>query len=88
MIELIGFSPDSDPTSPGVITDCTQLVPSDKGMTAAPSPVDVGADVLVAECRGAAVLKNTAGTRRTLAGTQSKLYALSGTSWADVSTGT
>ena len=88
MIELLGFSPDLDPNTPGVITDCTQLVPSDKGMASAPSPVDPGSDVLVADCRGAAVLQNTAGTRRTIAGTQSKLYELSGTSWADVSTGT
>ncbi len=88
MIEFLGFSPDQDPTTPGVITDCTQLIPSEKGMVSAPSPVDVGADVLVDDCRGAAVLKNTAGTRRTIAGTQTKLYELSGTSWNDVSTGT
>src|SRR5512138_1408784 len=88
MNPLVGFAPDRDPTEPGVITDCTQLIPSEKGMVAAPSAVDANADVLVADCRGAVVLKNTAGVRRTIAGTQSKLYELSGTSWADVSTGT
>jgi hypothetical protein len=88
MIELLGFAPDQDPTTPGVITDCTQLIPSEKGMVAAPSPVDVGTDVLVADCRGAVVTKNTSGIRRTIAGTRTKLYELTGTSWTDVSTGT
>jgi hypothetical protein len=88
MIELLGFAPDVDPTTPGVLTDCSQLIPSEKGMVAAPSAADGGTDVLVADCRGAAVMQNTSGTRRTIAGTQSKLYALSGTAWSDVSTGT
>jgi hypothetical protein len=88
MIPFLGFSPDMDPTTPGVITDCSHLIPSEKGMVSAPSPVDAGTDVLVDDCRGAAVLQNTSGTRRTIAGTQSKLYELNSTTWDDVSTGT
>lgn len=88
MIEILGFAPDLDPVTPGVLTDCAQLIPSEKGMVAAPSPVDANTDVLVSDCRGAAVLMNTAGTRRTIAGTRTKLYELSGSSWNDVSTGT
>lgn len=88
MISFLGFAPDLDPTTPGVITDCEQLIPSEKGMVAAPALVDAGIDVLVDDCRGAAVLTNTAGTRRTVAGTQSKLYQLNSTAWDDVSTGT
>lgn len=88
MIELLGFAPDLDPLTPGVITDCVQLIPSEKGMISAPSLFDVGAGTLAAECRGAAVLTNTAGTRRTIAGTQTRLYELNGASWDDVSAGT
>lgn len=88
MTPLIGFAPDADPTTPGVITDCTHLIPSEKGMTAAPSAVNPGHDALVDDCRGAAVLINTQGIRRTVAGTQGKLYELSSNTWTDVSTGT
>ena len=89
MIELIGFAPDLDTTTPGVVTDCTQLIPTERGMAAAPSAVSVsGLGALAAECRGAAVLTNTSGTRRTFAGTQTKLYELSSSTWSDVSGGT
>lgn len=88
MISLLGFSPDMDPNTPGVITDCYHFIPSEKGMVSAPSPVDPGNDVLVDDCRGAAVLTNTLGIRRTIAGTQTHLYELNATSWDDVSAGT
>ncbi len=89
MIHLIGFVPDMDSTSPGVLTDCTQLIPTEKGMASAPSAVGVsGLGALPAECRGAAVLTNTSGTRRTFAGTQTKIYELASGTWADVSGGT
>jgi len=38
-IEWLGFAPDMDPTTPGVITECEKLVPSDRGMITYPSPV-------------------------------------------------
>lgn len=87
MIKLLGFTPDADPTSPGVLTDCANLIPSEKGMVGAPSAAVAvpGLAALAAECRGAAVLVDTTGTRRNFAGTQAKLYELSGASWVDVS---
>lgn len=84
MIDLIGFAPDLHPTTPGVLTDCTQLIPSERGMRSAPSAVAVSAGALSSSCRGAAVLQNTSGTRRTIAGTQTDLYELSGGTWNDV----
>lgn len=88
MNKLLGFAPDMDPTVPGVITDCTQLVPTERGMAAAPAAVNAGFDALAAECRGAAVMVNTAGTRRTIAGTQTELYELTGGSWTAVGAAT
>ena len=88
MNQLLGFLPDADPTSAGVITDCTALIPSTRGLIGAPSlvvPNAIGA--LAAECRGAGVTTATSGTRRVFAGTQTKLYELSGSSWVDVSRG-
>jgi hypothetical protein len=45
------------------------------------------ADALAAECLGAETLTKLDATRRVFAGTASKLYELSGTSWTDVSAG-
>jgi hypothetical protein len=87
-IKVIGWAPDIDPITPGVLTDCEMLEPSIRGMRAAPSAVSVGADALAAECRGAALVQKLDGTRRLIAGTQTKLYELSSTTWVDRSSGT
>lgn len=87
MIPLLGFTPDADSTLAGVITDCTNTIPSDRGMEGAPSQAAAvsGLAALAAECRGAAVLTSTTGISRTFAGTQTKIYELTGATWADVS---
>lgn len=84
-MKLIGFAPDIDPETPGAITSCINCIPSLNGMVGAPTGYDPGFDALAATCRGAAVLTKLDGTRRVLAGTQTKIYELSGTSWTDSS---
>ena len=81
MIPLVGFAPDMEPTTPGVLTDCTNLIPFEAGMRGAPTAVSVGADALAAECRGIASVAKLDGTRRVVAGTAAAIYDLSGTSW-------
>lgn len=85
MIPLIGFAPDLDPSTEGVITDCTNVIPTLRGMAGAPTQLDAGIDALAAECRGAAVLTRLDAQRRVFAGTQTKMYELSGTSYVDQS---
>jgi hypothetical protein len=85
MTPLIGFAPDLDPTTPGIITSCSQLVPTLKGMAGAPTKLDGGLDALAAACRGSAYVTRLNSTRRLFAGTQTKLYELSGAAWTDVS---
>lgn len=85
MIPLLGFAPDIDVTTPGVITDCVNFIPCANGMEGGPSastPSDVPA--LDAECLGAAVVTNLAGVRRVIAGAATKLYELSGGAWVDI----
>jgi hypothetical protein len=85
MIPLLGFMPDADAATPGVITDCTNFIPYENGMEGGPSastPSDVPA--LAAACIGAGVLTNLAGTRRVIAGTATKLYELSAGAWSDI----
>ena len=84
MTPLLGFSPDLPTTSPGIIVDCSQIIPFEAGMRSANSPTAYS-DALAAECLGSAVGTKLDGSRRVFAGTSSKLYELSGTSWGDVS---
>lgn len=83
MIPLIGFAPDIDSTTPGAVTDCTNVIPTLRGMAGAPTPLDVGVDALADTCHGAAVLTRLDQQRRLFAGTQTKLYELIGTSYTD-----
>lgn len=85
MIPFIGFAPDLDSNTPGIITSCSQVVPTLKGMAGAPIATDVGADALSAAARGSSVLIRLDNVRRIFAGTQTKLYELNGSAWTDVS---
>lgn len=86
MTPLLGFTPDADPLTPGVITECTNFIPHESGFEGAPSAVTpTGVPALAAACQGAAVITKLDGTRRIFAGTQTKLYELSGGVWVDVS---
>jgi hypothetical protein len=86
VLPLLGFAPDADPATPGVITDCTNLIPYLNGMEGGPTgttPSDV--PVLSSACLGAAVVTKLDGTRRIIAGTAEELFELSSGSWSDVS---
>lgn len=89
MIPLLGFTPDADPTTPGVLTDCTNFIPTEKGMAGAPSSTVavVGLSALAAACRGAAALTDTTGVRRSFVGAQTRLYELTSSTWTDRSRG-
>jgi len=83
-MKLLGYAPDIDRTTPGVVIDCDHFIPSKRGYIAAPSAVDAGIDALDSECRGAAAVRLLNDTFRIIAGTPTNLYEKSGTSWADV----
>jgi hypothetical protein len=86
-VNLRGYAPDADPTIEGVLTDCTRVVPTLKGMKAAPSPVSAGITVLAGTCIGAVSIRKLDDTARMFAGTATALYEKSGTSWTDRSRG-
>lgn len=87
MIPLLGFSPDLEPTTPGVILDCDNLIPYESGMKAAFSPLDAMLDPLADDCKGAAVTRDLSGNSRLFAGTETDIYESSGATWASVSGG-
>jgi hypothetical protein len=86
IVQLLGYAPDADPTIPGVLVNCSGVVPSLRGMKGAPSPADTPLATLAATCMGAAVLTELDGvTTRFLAGTSTKLYEAGASTWSDVS---
>jgi hypothetical protein len=88
MDKILGFLPDADTTIAGVLTDCTNLIPFDQGMKGSPSPATpLSVPALAAYCKGASVVTKLDDTRRLIAGTDTKLYELTGGAWVDVSTG-
>ena len=85
MIPFTGFLPDADPSTPGLISSCLDMIPTTKGMKAMPSFVSVGLPALSAACLGAAVITKLDGTNRFFAGTETKLYEGGSSSYTDVS---
>ena len=88
MIPLVGFSPDSDPTAPGVITECWHVIPYESGLKSAATPVSVGMPALAADTRGGVITRDLAGNRRLIVGTTTSLYDGGATTWTDVSRAT
>lgn len=88
MIPLIGFAPDADPMTPGVLTDCVNVIPCESGFKGAPSAASVGVPALATACAGSAVMSDLTGARRFIAGTATRLWEYNGTAWVDVSRAT
>ena len=85
LVELLGFAPDADPTIVGVLTNCSGVVPSLRGLKGAPGAADTPLASLAATCMGAAVLAKIDGTLRFIAGTAKNLYEAGASTWTDVS---
>lgn len=85
IVKLLGYAPDADPTLVGVLTNCSAVVPSLKGVKGAPSASVTPLAALVSTCQGAAVLAKLDGTTRLFAGTGAKIYEGASSVWTDVS---
>jgi hypothetical protein len=83
MIKLLGYAPDLPSFTPGVITNCSSMVPSLKGMKGAPAPQNTTVTALSAAAKGAAVLRKLDNSTRLIAGTATTLQEAAGSSWVD-----
>lgn len=84
MDKLLGFAPDSDPTTPGVMLEVVNMVPDESGMKGGPSPVNAtGVPALSAECLGFAVVTKLDEARRIFAGTADGMFELIAGAWVD-----
>ena len=89
MLPLLGFAPDLPSSTPGLMVDCVNVVPTEVGFAAGPIGIATpGIAALPSAARGGAVIALTTGARRIFSGTQTRLYEFSGGSWVDVSRGT
>lgn len=85
IFEIGQFAPDADFSTPGVIVSMSSMVPSLRGYRAAPTKQSINADALASTCFGSAVVRKLDNSTRFIAGTATKLYELSGSTWSDVS---
>lgn len=85
LVKLLGYAPDADPSILGVLTNCSAVVPSLRGMRGAPSPASTPLATLAATCQGSAVLTKLDGSTRFFAATAKKIYEAAASTWGDVS---
>jgi hypothetical protein len=84
MQPILGFAPDADQTTPGILSDCSNLVPALIGMEGGPALITPsGVPVLPNACRGAAVIYKLDNTRRVFAATSTAIYELVSGAWLD-----
>lgn len=93
MIPILGFAPDTDQTTPGVLSNCNNLIPYNNGMEGAPTPVGVSSlqddsteyiPALAAPCLGAVMAMLLDGTNRIIAGTAENIYEQNTSGWVSV----
>lgn len=84
-LPFLGFTPSVDPSTPGAILDCQNVVPTLRGMRGAPSPVPFGNPAFPSAITGAATCQLLTGAYRTFAGTGTDLYEIVGNANNNVS---
>ena len=81
--KIRGFAPDIDPTTTGAIIRGKGIIPSIRGIQAAPSPNPTQDDAMTATVVDAVTIEKTDGTLRTFAGTTTQIFELASTAWTD-----
>jgi len=84
MPAFLGYSPDVDPTTPGAMLDCQNMLPTLRGMKAAPSAVSAGMPALPDTVIGASTVVRLDDVKRLFVGTATKLYEEVTGAWEDV----
>ncbi len=87
MPKLLGFAPDLDPTTPGALMAATNILPTIRGITGSPAPVDMGSFIVEYAPKGCATVELLDGSARTFVGTTTYLLELTPEGFALVGTG-
>lgn len=81
--QLIGFAPDLDPETPGILTDCNAIIPTTTGLAAANSLVNTNYPALAAPATSAFIAQLLDGTKRVLVADGPRIEEAAGGSWVD-----
>ncbi|WP_321944532.1 hypothetical protein [Burkholderia cenocepacia] len=84
-IKFTGFAPSVDPTTPGAVLDCKNMVPTLRGMRSAPTPLPISTAAFPDTVTGGATCELLSGAYRTIVGTATKLYEVLEGGHSDVS---
>lgn len=80
-----GFAPNVDPTTPGALLDCSNLIPTLRGMKSAPSAQPFGNPAFPSQARGGVICELLSGAYRSFVGTSTDLYEIIGNANTNVS---
>lgn len=81
--QLVGFAPDLDPETPGVLTDCDAIIPTTQGLSAANSLVSTNFPALGSAANSAFVAQLLDGTRRVLVADGPRIDEAVSSAWVD-----
>lgn len=80
---IFSFQPDLDGETDGIVTACSNFVPTEKGFTAANSRLATTLPALAAAATGAYVALLLDGTKRVMVSTATNIYEAGVSSWTD-----
>jgi hypothetical protein len=80
---LVGFAPDLDPETPGILTDCDAIIPTTQGLSAANSLVDANLPALASPATSAFIALLLDGTKRVLVADGPRIEEASSGAWVD-----
>jgi len=84
LVKLLGYAPDADQTIIGVLTSCSGVIPSIRGMKSAPAPADTPLATLGATCQGAMLVTLLDSSTRLFAGTPTDVLEAGASTWSSV----
>jgi hypothetical protein len=82
-IPLKGFAPDREPTTPGILLDAQDYLPTSKGLEARSTLVNTTLEPVSGSVVGSATLFKLDGLSRTFAATANKIWEAATTTWTD-----
>jgi len=87
VVPLTTWAPDLVPSTPGILVECSDVIPTHRGFCNAPTPIAVsGLDALPdSTANAAALVTKLDGARRLFVGLDTKLVEQTGAGWSDVS---
>jgi hypothetical protein len=85
---MLQFAPDIDPATPGILVECSNIIPTAKGYAASYVGVNTSYDALSTKIHNIVIVRKLDNTRRFFAATQTKIYEGIAGTWYDRTSGT